>query len=170
MFEFVFTGIGSAFFSLVVYLYKNWRKTVNADKQTYQNYLWWLQLNAEIIKNMKYSQAIIETACSQFHLLEPYTLNYIELFDDALRAQMLSYDILIQGALVRKGISSKDLAQLEFVSQLLYQTLSQRIKLIDEILGKYVLSSFISYYGLPRVIKRIADKYLIRSNTGDIKQ
>ena len=49
MLEIIFTGIGSAIFSVVVYLYKNWRKTVNEDKQAYQNYLWWLQLNAEII-------------------------------------------------------------------------------------------------------------------------
>lgn len=75
MLEIIFTGIGSAIFSVVVYLYKNWRKTVNEDKQAYQNYLWWLQLNAEIIRNMKFGQSIIETACSQFHLLEPYTLN-----------------------------------------------------------------------------------------------
>lgn len=68
MFEIVFTGIGSAFFSLVVYLYKNWRKTVNADKQTYQNYLWWLQLNAEIIKNMR---NIVRQS------LKPLALNFI---------------------------------------------------------------------------------------------
>ena len=51
MLEIVFTGIGSAIFSIVVYFYKNWRKTVNKDKQIYQNYLWWLQLNNEIIKS-----------------------------------------------------------------------------------------------------------------------
>lgn len=56
MLEIVFTGIGSAIFSIVVYFYKNWRKTVNKDKQIYQNYLWWLQLNNEIIKNMKHGQ------------------------------------------------------------------------------------------------------------------
>lgn len=169
MLEIIFTGIGSAIFSVVVYLYKNWRKTVNEDKQAYQNYLWWLQLNAEIIRNMKFGQSIIETACSQFHLLEPYTLNYIEIFDDALRAQMLSYDTLIQGALVRKGVPSKDLARLEFLSQSLHQTLSQRIQLTDEILGKHAISSFILYYVLPRLIKRIVDKCLIRSNTSDKK-
>lgn len=118
---------------------------------------------------MKFGQSIIETACSQFHLLEPYTLNYIEIFDDALRAQMLSYDILIQGALVRKGVPSKDLARLEFLSQSLHQTLSQRIQLTDEILGKHAISSFILYYVLPRLIKRIVDKCLIRSNTSDKK-
>lgn len=40
MLEIIFTGIGSAFFSILVYFYKNWRKTVNEDKQIYQNYLW----------------------------------------------------------------------------------------------------------------------------------
>ena len=69
-------------------------------------YLWWLQLNDEIIKNMKNNQLSIENSCSQFHLLEPYTLNYIEVFDDSMRVQMLSYNILIQGALVKRGISS----------------------------------------------------------------
>lgn len=42
MLEIVFTGIGSAIFSIMVYFYKNWRKTVNKDKQIYQNYLWWI--------------------------------------------------------------------------------------------------------------------------------
>ena len=65
MLEIVFTGIGSAIFSIVVYFYKNWRKTVNKDKQIYQNYLWWLQLNNEIIKNMKHGQLPIENASFQ---------------------------------------------------------------------------------------------------------
>lgn len=69
MLEIVFTGIGSAIFSIVVYFYKNWRKTVNKDKQIYQNYLWWLQLNNEIIKNMKHGQLPIENACSQNRFL-----------------------------------------------------------------------------------------------------
>lgn len=167
--EIVFTGIGSAIFSIVVYFYKNWRKTVNKDKQIYQNYLWWLQLNNEIIKNMKHGQLPIENACSQFHLLEPYTLNYIEFFDDSLRVQMLAYDILIQGALVKKVISSTDLNQLEFESQSIHHTLSQRIKFIDEYIGKFAVSSFILFFALPPLIKIIANKYLIRSNTDNKK-
>lgn len=167
--EIVFTGIGSAIFSIVVYFYKNWRKTVNKDKQIYQNYLWWLQLNNEIIKNMKHGQLPIENACSQFHLLEPYTLNYIEFFDDSLRVQMLAYDILIQGALVKKGISSTDLNLLEFESQSIHHTLSQRIKFIDEYIGKFAVSSFILFFALPPLIKIIASKYLIRSNTDNKK-
>ena len=58
MLEIVFTGIGSAIFSIVVYFYKNWRKTVNKDKQIYQNYLWWLQLNNEIIKKALSQQMV----------------------------------------------------------------------------------------------------------------
>lgn len=69
MLEIIFTGIGSAIFSVVVYLYKNWRKTVNEDKQAYQNYLWWLQLNAEIIRNMKFGQSIIEPLALNFIFL-----------------------------------------------------------------------------------------------------
>lgn len=169
MLEIIFTGIGSAIFSIVVYFYKNWRKTVNRDKQIYQNYLWWIQLNNEIIKNMKHSQSTIENSCSQFHLLEPYTLNYIEIFDDSLRVQMLDYNILIQEALVKKGISSTDLNQLEFKSQSIHYALSQRIQFIDEYIGKFAVSSFILFFALPPLIKIIANRYLIRSNTGNKK-
>lgn len=169
MLEIVFTGIGSAIFSIVVYFYKNWRKTVNKDKQIYQNYLWWIQLNNEIIKNMKHSQSTIENSCSQFHLLEPYTLNYIEIFDDSLRVQMLDYNLLVQRALVKKGISSTDLNQLEFKSQSIHYALSQRIKFIDEYIGKFAVSSFILFFALPPLINIIANKYLIRSNTDNKK-
>ena len=145
------------------------RKTVNKDKQIYQNYLWWIQLNNEIIKNMKHSQSTIENSCSQFHLLEPYTLNYIEIFDDSLRVQMLDYNLLVQRALVKKGISSTDLNQLEFKSQSIHYALSQRIKFIDEYIGKFAVSSFILFFALPPLIKIIANKYLIRSNTDNKK-
>ncbi|WP_302173282.1 hypothetical protein [Megasphaera elsdenii] len=118
---------------------------------------------------MKNNQLSIENSCSQFHLLEPYTLNYIEVFDDSMRVQMLSYNILIQGALVKRGISSSDLSHLEFKSQSIHQSISQRIKFIDEFVGKFSISSFILFFALPPLIKVIANKYLIRSNTGDKK-
>ena len=82
---------------------------------------------------------------------------------------MLAYDILIQGALVKKGISSTDLNLLEFESQSIHHTLSQRIKFIDEYIGKFAVSSFILFFALPPLIKIIANKYLIRSNTDNKK-
>ena len=118
---------------------------------------------------MKHSQSTIENSCSQFHLLEPYTLNYIEIFDDSLRVQMLDYNLLVQRALVKKGISSTDLNQLEFKSQSIHYALSQRIKFIDEYIGKFAVSSFILFFALPPLIKIIANKYLIRSNTDNKK-
>lgn len=82
---------------------------------------------------------------------------------------MLDYNLLVQRALVKKGISSTDLNQLEFKSQSIHYALSQRIKFIDEYIGKFAVSSFILFFALPPLIKIIANKYLIRSNTDNKK-
>ncbi len=160
MLEIIFTGIGSVVFTVIWHYYQLWRKSVDKDRQLFVQYLWQIKMNSSLIDEMKQGSLFVEEACMNLHTTSPYTRRYIKFFDDDLHRQFFAYNLLIQRAYIKRGLTADQLSEFERRTNSLIQHLNSYIHFIDHYLGCFSIASFIMFFSLPPLIDYIAAKYL----------
>ncbi len=156
----ILSSIFSLLIAIIGYLYNSWRNTIKANRIVFLQYIWTLEMNLILFKQMKNRNLSLIQGAQQVKLLKPYTLNYIPVWDNYLYNQLLQYNKLLIVPLARKNFHNADLDMLILVTKNNLQNISGLLSLIDEVVGKLSITSFLCYMSIPFVIEKIVNKYL----------
>ena len=156
----ILSGIFSLLVAFTGYLYNSWRNTIKMNRIIYLRYIWTLEMNLLLLKQIKNRNLSSIHGTQQIKLLEPYTLNYIPVWDNFLCNQLLQYNKLLIVPLAKKSFRNTELDMLILITKSNLQNISGCLSLIDEVIGKLSITSFLCYLSVPFVIEKIVNKYL----------